>query len=516
MTGVSEDTSRAHGAGGQASRVLAVDIGGTGLRVAILDADGTCLAAAHEPGSAIPSDGERSEIDPQRWWDAFLAGCARLSESAGEDLAAVAGIVVCGATRTQVFLGEGGEVLGPAIAFRDARAGAEAEDARRIATERRHPHARHVNAFHPLARLLWVGRHEPGRWRRTRAVIEPKDYLNLRLTGIVASDPISQFWLNAAHEGDSPLAGAVGVDRKVLPPLLSPMDRVGVVRPGLAGVPEQLSGVPVFCGCNDTWVAVVGLGGLVAGRAYNISGTSEVFGLMAEKPGEADGLITIGWGEGLWQIGGPGQNGADLVRWAVDRFAADREGGFDSRLASILAAPPAARPLVFLPYLHGERTPYWNRDLTASFLGLRAEHGPADFVRAVMEGIAFSNRVVLERAEAAAGGPAGEVRFAGGGARIAGWAQMKADILDRTVTVPAADEPGLRGCAAVARVGLGLSPTIAAAQEAVAGEVTRFTADRRRAAGYTALYRIFRRAHDAVAPLSADLAGLPDRSGQGG
>src|SRR5699024_4499123 len=182
------------------------------------------------------------------------------------------------------------------------------------------------NAFHPLARVLWLQANEPAAWAATHQVLEPKDYLNLRLTGRAMSDHVSQHWLAQALDGGcASLAARTGIKRNPLPPLGNAWTEVGRVRADLPDVLACMADARVFCGANDTWAAATGLGAMRAGYAYCVSGTSEVFGLVADHAGQADGLITIPWGASLWQLGGPSQSGAGTLQRVVDLVAPGRE-----------------------------------------------------------------------------------------------------------------------------------------------------------------------------------------------
>lgn len=487
------------------SRVLAADLGGSALKACIYDLENGAMVTATVPLSFDEAPNGHAEQDPRVWWDAFTRIVEELATQTGE-LADLAAITICGFTRTQVFLDGKGRVLRPALSFRDSRALGPAERALACPEIAKHPSARHLNAFHPLARLLWLKHNEAECWNATRVVIEPKDYLNLRLTGRVMSDHISQFWLDTAMRQGSPtLAALAGIERDLLPTIGAPEAVVGAVLPDLPGALSSLAGTPVFCGSNDTWTAVAGLGAMVPQKAYCISGSSEVFGLLSAREAEANGLITISWDDDLWQIGGPGQNGANVLKWIVDLLDPS-ELPLAEKLSSLVAHQSTRRPLIFHPYLHGERTPFWDRDLRACFLGLTANHGKGDMVRAVMEGVAFLNRLVLERAEQASGAPALEVKLAGGGARSRIWNQIRADVLGRPVSVSGVREMGLSGCLAVARLGLGIAPDLAAAAEMFSHNFERYEPDPAQVRIYNELYAIFCESFDVVSSVSRRLA----------
>lgn len=488
--------------------VLAVDLGGSSLKVCLFDVAGHVLGQTRETLTFEEDAAGRSEQQPSVWWHAFCRAVTCVFEQTETPVPDVRAISICGFTRAQVFLAANGEPTHPAIGFRDTRAAEVARRAKLTPEIARHPQAPGLNAFHPLSRLLWLRTCREKAWEDTRVVLEPKDYLVLRLTGCVASDHISQHWLCSAFaEDDASLAANLEFDRGILPELRQPWDVVGEVSADLPGSLSRLSKAAVVCGSNDTWMAVTGLGALRADHAYCISGSSEVVGFLSSKHATAEGLVTLPWGDGLWHIGGPGQNGSNVLTWIVDCLLPG-ERPFAERLDALLAQPAERTPLLFHPYLRGERTPFWDADLRGAFFGLTERHGPGDLVRAVMEGIAFVNRIVLERAEDATATKARQLHIAGGGARNRVWNQIRADALGRPVEASAARELGLVGCLAVARVGLGLNADVAAAAQAVAQPSVCFQPGERESERLEHLYRVFRETHDAMAQASHKLSAL--------
>jgi xylulokinase len=462
--------------------VLAVDLGGSSLRVALIGGDGAIRALQAEPHRSA------AEADPETWWCGVLAGAAALRDADAEGFGAVRAVAVSAFTRSLVLLDAAGAVLRPAILWGDTRAEVLLPEllARLPAT---HREVAQVNAFHPLARLHWLARSEPTLLARAAAAVEPKDFLNFRLTGVIASDVISSARLAAAED----LFVRAG-----LPPLLPRLNRpaqvMGQVQAGLAGPLAALAGLPVMAMGHDTWAAVLGLGALRAGCAYCISGTTEVLGLLHDAPAAAPGLLTVDW-DGLWQLGGPSQHGADLLAWLA-------------AMGVVAEDPPPGDPLplLFLPTLSGERVPHWDAALRGAFLGLTREHDAAAMRRAVMQGVALNNRTVLARAEAATGRVAEELRLGGGGA-TPGWAQLRANVLGRPVVLTEGREPGLLGCAVAAFAALE-RVSLQAMQARIVRPAARFAPDPRRHAMATRLHGLFTQAEAAVAPVSRALAGF--------
>ena len=478
------------------SVVFCCDLGGSSLRVGLVGDDGTVIAMASAPLAIGTDTHGRSEADPAVWWDALLSAARTVAGANPAAFGSIAAVAICGMTRTQVLVDANHQPVRPAITFLDVRA---REIASGIA---RDTGLSDIDAYHPLARLAWVANHEPEALSRAAHLLDPKDYLVLRLTGTAASDPISLARLAGL---DARAAPVVARSKKLLPALFQPGEAFASVQQSLPAPLDALVGTPVVMASNDTWTAVVGLGAMRHGFAYNISGTSEVLGMIGSHPASAPGLLTVDWDNGLFQLGGPSQTGADALGWLqaiLGPQTADLIAGVD-------AAAPHPQPLLFLPFLQGERVPHWNADLRAAFVGLDRSHGPQDLARAVLEGIAFANREVLTRAEAALGFEATEIRFGGGGARNAAWCQIKADVCARPVVTTAGDEAGLIGCAAVAYTALGRYDSLAMAQEQLVRQGSTFFPRDRQRVRYDHLFDVYQRAVAADIDLSAALAAVP-------
>jgi len=478
--------------------LLTADLGGSSLRVALLDDEARPLRLASRPLETRHPAPERAEQRPEDWWRLFR-------ELATEVLAGArpAALTITGVTRSQVLVDSAGHALYPAILWRDARAVAEGEELAKLADARHGP----FGPYHPLARLFWLARHEPAVLGATAHVLQPKDYLAMRLTGVAGSD-----WISSRPflepDGSAPardLFQALKLSPRLLPTLYRSGARLGVIRERLDPPWRDLAGVPVHVVPMDTWCCTLGVGACRPGHAYVVSGTSEVTGLLSSQRGSAPGLVSLPWGTGLWHLGGPSQAGADCLDWLAELLAGDREDA-RSLLTELDTLPPVATPPLFLPYLAGERTPYWNPDLRGVLFGLDRQHRRAALAQAVVEGVALHSRRVLELALDACGPLREPLRIGGGAARSDRWCQIRADVLGRPVLRSHGEEAGLMGAAMATLRGLGRFPDLAAAQRALVHTQRVFQPDPARQSRYQALYEIHGRLHRSLEPLFADLA----------
>jgi len=419
--------------------ILAADLGGSGFRAALFARDGAPLAVArrdHAPAA---------EADAESWLATLNALVGELFGAVPD--ARVDALAITAFARSEVLVDAAGAPLRPAFTLRDARAGAEAralDPAPRGATA--------ITAHHVAARLAWVRAHEPAVFAAIAHVLPAKDFLNFRLTGRVASDPASNAPLAPSGRHARLLLDAARLQRAWFARLRAPRAPLGRVRRGLPGALARLAGAYVAVSSMDAWCATLGLGAHRAGLGYNLSGTSEVNGVMLARRARAPGLVSLPWdvdaeGATLFHLGGPSQAGADCLAWLAGVTGADVE----TLVAEAERADLDSRPLVFLPYLHGERVPFWDPGLRGGFAGLARDHTRGDLARAVMEGVALHDRLVFERAARAAGGKPEAVLVAGGGASSDLWCRIKADAWGCELRRPAGEEPGLRGAFLLAR-----------------------------------------------------------------
>ncbi len=327
----------------------------------------------------------------------------------------------------------------------------------------------------PGFKLAWLRDNDPDAYRRATHVLMPKDFINLRLTGEVAMDPgdASCSFLMDPVTGDwSPrMIAALGLDRAKLPPIRDGLAILGRVTPPAARETGLLDGTPVLVGGADYPMALLGSGACRPGLASDVTGTSCILTVIADKPLLDPEICNVATVDGHW---GPFvllETGGDAVRWARRTFHRN-EVGYDRVVADAETARPGADALFFMPYLAGERLGR-HRNARAQFFGLGASHGLPELQRAILEGVAFAAVRHLRIMEGAAGRSVERVIASSGGAKSALWLKIKASVYGVPVVVPTEPECGLVGCAAMAQVSTG---TYAGLDEAV-GAMVRFGAE---------------------------------------
>lgn len=489
--------------------VVGIDVGTTRAKGMAFDLAGNVVAS----GSAgYPTRHPRLgwvEQDPEDWWRAVLDVLRQLASRT--DLRHVRALGVCSQVNTHAFVDASGTPLLPAITWQDQRCAAVAAELDASIDGRRRealwggPFT--VDASFPLARVAWLKRERPE--LEPRWMLLPKDYVNLRLCGAVATDPISSIGLVDAEAAYSPAVLAlVPGAAEILPRLRAPDEVLGQVTASESGLPPE---AVVVAATMDGWANRQGSGALDAGEAFEVAGTSEIIGVVSTKSVPTPGVITFPRRDGLWLHAGPTQAGGDALRWYVQTRAAD----IDAVLAEAARAVPGSDRLLFLPHLMGERAPLWDARARGVFFGLSLDHGASQFARSVLEGVAYSARQLLESCENAAGLRVGRLALSGGAARSDLWCQIKADVLDRELVRLRVLDSGVLGAALLAGVGAGLTADLHEAARRMIHPERPFTPRPRVRRLYDDLYGIYRDLYTQLAPSFAALGSVDARSGSG-
>ena len=435
----------------QAGSILTVDVGTSALKAVVYNTQGQVLdKATCRYGYQVEQPGW-AEGEPDDWWQALQDALAKLRQRC--DLGEVEAISFTGQMHSAVLLDTEGNVVPPTILWLDRRASVETRDLQ----EKLGLPPYQLNSTYTLPKLLWLHRHRPEALKRTRSILWPKDYLRFRLTGEICTDLTEPGgaalldWKRRCWVEER--LSLVGLEPDVLPP----------IRPATGDGGAILLDVARSLGLNPDARVVVGMGDVAAlfgaapptqGRVNcSLGSSSMVFAPLdgcqhIEDP--ENRLYVYPFGPYPLLGGVSSTTGAALV-W-ICKLCRDQD--FEGCVTDALTVEPGAEGVSFIPYLAGERSPYWDDDIRGGFYGLQLAHTQAHLVRAVMEGVAYSLRHLLD-IYTELGVPIEEIALAGGGATTEGWPQIIADVCQRDVLIYAEEETVTRVLFALCQVNMG-------------------------------------------------------------
>ncbi len=498
--------------------ILAIDLGTSGPKVALVAADGSLTSGEFEPVDLILLPDGGAEQDPDAWWTAIVAATQRTLAASPEPT--IAAISVTAQWSGTVAVDAAGDAIGNAIIWMDSRGAShidslitgpvrfEGYDVRKARRWIQLTGGAPTRAGKdPIAHILYLRSEQPDVYRRAAVFLEPKDYINHRLTGraVASYDSITLHWLTdnrdaTAIDYHDDLLAYAGLNRTQLPELEPATAIVGGLTPAAAaelGVPV---GTPVLAGTPDVHSAAIGsgtttdkVGSLYVGTSSWI--TCHVPFKKTDLPHNIASLPSPV--PGRYLVLNEQETAGKAIEWLADLlYPADTERMEAYREMNDLAATasPGSGDTIFTPWLAGERTPVEDSTLRAGFFNQSLSTGRAELIRSVFEGVAFNARWLLGYVEKLAGTRLDPIVMAGGGALSDLWAQIFADILGRTIQQ--AEDPimvNVRGAGLLGHAALGHI-----AWDDIPGLVP-MTATRRlnpaNSATYDRLYDAFRRIH---------------------
>ncbi len=487
--------------------VMGIDIGTSGCKTLIIDGQGRVAArAVEEYPLSTPRPGW-SEQDPEHWWQA-VQSTVRQSLKDFSHVSDIKGIGLSGQMHGLVALDEDSEVLRPAILWNDQRTGKQCQEI--------HDAAGGLDGLLNLTnnrmlpgytggKILWVRENEPHLFERFKAVLNPKDYIRLRLTGEYAtevSDASGTGLFDVRNrEWSIGLLDRLQIPLDWLPRCYESPEVSGQLLPAIASELGLPAGMAVAGGGGDSVVQTTGTGLVKPGILGTTIGTAGIVAMALDRCYDnPDGRLQVFCNNmpDKWHTMGVTLAAGGSLRWVRDMLGgAENEvakwTGEDvykllSREASM--AEPGSEGLFFLPYLIGERCPHPDPDAKGAFVGLTLRHTRRHILRSVFEGVIFSLRDVTELITEM-GLPLTQIRTSGGGALSDLWRQIHADVFNKEViTVSGSAEGGAYGAALVAAAGVGIWDSVEEATQVVTAE-TRSDPIRENAEVYDKMFPIY-------------------------
>jgi sugar (pentulose or hexulose) kinase len=417
---------------------LGVDLGTQSVRVLAVDDVGTVLASGSE-GLVSHRDGRRHEQDPEAWWSALTAACRSIF--AEIDPSAVAGLACCATSGTICLADTAGVPLTPGVMYDDSRAVEECRIVDDAGAGLWDAYGYRPQPSWALPKLLWLLRHHAAGPDRTDVrLLHQSDVVTRRLVGHdVATD--SSHALKTGYDlvNDTwpfELMDDLGLAKDVLPEVVRPGTRLGAVSDDAAGATGIPAGTPVIAGMTDGCAAQIAAGALEVGSVNSVLGTTLVLKGVAGTPvHDPLGVVYSHRSpDGAWFPGGASSVGAGVLS---ARFPDRDLGAMDARAAEREPATVAAYPLVS----RGERFPFRAPDAEGFVTGEPQDE--ADLYAALLQGVAFAERLCVDDLDLLGAPTDGPVRLTGGAVRSPYWCQLRADVLARPVELPENAEAGV-------------------------------------------------------------------------
>lgn len=470
----------------QEKLILAIDLGTSGMKVALISVSGKVLGWETEPVRLILTPDGGAEQSPEEWWQAFLSAAGRLmKQNQGANV-----IAVCASTQGEgtVAVDKDGNALGNAILWMDMRgaanlkkqigrliniAGAGISNVLRFV--RLTGGMPSMTGKDPAAHMLFIRDTMPEIYKKTHKFLNVLDYINLRLTGefVASFDSIVTSWVtdnrnpDDIHYDDS-LIRTLGIDREKLPEVVACTKVIGNLRSDVANALGLSSNVKVVAGAIDNTAAAIGAGAVNDYALHLYIGTSswmaahvpfkktDVASSMASIPCAVPGRYLLTALQAT--AGGNLTFLRDNIIYHKDELLQEADVPDIFKVLDQIAnrVPAGSNAVMYTPWIWGERAPVDDKTLRAGLYNLSLNSTREDIIRAFLEGIAYNTRWLLSPVEKFLGRKVHSINIVGGGAQSDVWCQIFADVMN--VEIKQVADPiyaNARGAAWIAAVGLG-------------------------------------------------------------
>ena len=490
--------------------VIGVDASTTAVKVIAWDRDGQAVAEGRQSidlAQPHPAWHEQSAAD---WWQAFCSA-SRIALR-GIDLERVGALCIAHQRETFVLVDALGNPLRPAIVWMDERARPLLPELENLYGKE---HFQHLTGK-PLSgnllpgKLAWLRQYEPDIFQRIHKVLDVHAYLVSRLTGqfhtsTASADPMGLFDMQAGDWSQEVLQ-PLDLSAAHMPLAFAPGTVIGEISEVAAqhcGLPP---GLPVVAGLGDGQAGGLGASVTQPGESYLNLGTAVVSGTVTPQYQTSRAFRTHYAGlAGTYSLETVILGGTYTIRWFVEQFGKpfNQAGRITEEILDEMAReiPPGADGLMLVPYWNTALNPYWDAGASGITVGWRGRHTPAHLYRAILEGIAFEQRLATEAVEQAAVGTIQRFIAFGGGARSPLWCQIIADITGKPVHLAHAPEATALGAGILAAVAAGLHPDVTQAAQAMTHLLPQvFTPDLQRSRRYASFFEVYTHLFPSLQP----------------
>lgn len=478
--------------------VIAYDVGTTGIKTCLIEIDKNIkiLSSAMEGYNLYVLDNGGAEQDPEEWWSAMCKTTKRIFENSQIRPEQVEGLSFCSQAQGLVLVDKDGKAVHRAFSYMDQRATKEIKEGIAYGLQIAGANitklipallitgAAPVSVKDPVWKYNWVKNNEPENFARVHKWLDVKEYLIARLTGEFVMTYDSAFGTmlyDYKHKRFSKKACKLfGVNPDHMPRLIASTDCAGEVTQKAADEVGLAKGIKVYGGGMDANLIGVGAGSTALGDTHIYSGTSGWVGTITDKSTvDVTTMIAavVAAQPDKFNYFAELETSGKCLEWVKDHIALDEVGIYiqkkhitddlESKYVSLYSymttivddIPAGSGGVIFTPWLHGNRCPFEDPNARGMFFNISLETGKTELIRAVLEGVCYHKRWMLE-ASARKVKPSDTIRFVGGGALSDFTCQVLADITGHTIeTVDSPQNIGAVGAAACVGVGMGVIPS---------------------------------------------------------
>ncbi|WP_025025702.1 gluconokinase [Caldalkalibacillus mannanilyticus] len=455
--------------------VIGLDIGTTSAKAVLFTLGGKVVAEAEKPYDISRPQPLWAEQDPLSVEAGCLEVLKQVMEMGQVRPEALCSVGISSAMHSLICVNEEGAPLSPSIIWADGRSH---EQAKRVQDTHSSIYLRTGTPLHPmspLAKLLWMKENPYTPYRQAKRFVSIKEFILYRWFGtdVIDYSMASATGLFNIHtfEWDQEALQLCGITEEQLSRPVPSTYLLQGLRPDIAyriGIPSDL---PFVLGGSDGPLANLGIGAIAAGDVAITIGTSGAIRQMTDRAQLSPNQETFCYAftPQLWITGGPTNNGANVLQWIknilgeleVEQAHKQNLNPYELLTALAEQANPGANGLLFLPYLNGERAPFWDANARGCYIGLSASHQKKDLIRAGLEGVIFSLYHIGEALEKNVGS-ARRIFASGGFARSSTWLQIVADMFQQPIEVPESHQSSAWGAAWLSLYALNIVPSLEA------------------------------------------------------
>lgn len=452
--------------------LMGIDIGSTSIKAIVYDEAGRMISKGGCPtplSQDDPSHPSWCVWEPERLWQATAAAMSQaVTQLSG--IQAIAGVAVTGFGMDGLPLDKGGNALYPLISWHCPRTEGQAERFGSLIgrDEIFRLTGKQAMTFDSIYRMMWIKENHPDIMEKTDKWLLMEDYINYRLCGIKATDYsmacTTSVFDPATHTWVDSLINAAGIPRGIFPEPVQSGTVIGNITASASQQTGLKKGTPVMLGGHDYICAALAVGNITTQTVMNVTGTWDLAVQTAEKATRSKEIYDSGCyieshaAKGKYCYAASGVCG-DMLEWFKDQFTFEQERRADVWEQLMQKASDAAcgsNGCFFLPHFSGAYAPHTDSRSLGAFIGLSNGVTRSGMIRAMIEGVDYQLRSILEAVEKASTVRTNKILCVGGATNNAFWMQNKADVTGKTIEVPDVYEATPLGAALLAGMGAGV------------------------------------------------------------